>query len=77
MWFRQRFPHQKPAPSTTKIRWDGTKSANTPLFPYQKSELLTFLKKANFVNLQFYGDMNLTLYEKDYSPNLVIMGKKN
>lgn len=50
---------------------------STMLYPYEKTSLATVLHQAGFINLEYYGNINLTSFSEDNSPNLVITAQKS
>ena len=48
---------------------------STPQRPYQKSELVNLLMKAEFRNLEFYGDLQGNPFDVEKSGDLVIVAK--
>jgi glycine/sarcosine N-methyltransferase len=47
------------------------------LHPYVADELIPFLRKAGFGEIQIYGDLRFAEYSEDYSRDIVIIARSN
>ncbi|MBN1348353.1 class I SAM-dependent methyltransferase [candidate division KSB1 bacterium] len=62
------------------IQWENEKSSHrlqtTPLFPYVKAQIEYALLANNFVDIEYFGDMQFTSFDENNSPNLVVTARK-
>lgn len=50
---------------------------STILYPHERSSLSTVLHQAGFTNLKYFGNINLSPFSEEKSPNLVLIAQKS